>query len=223
MRVIEVPAVTDANGQLVCATTSTIASVLTLTSASTFFFPTSTSTDIYTVTNTYSSTPASGPAVPATTSAVTVSLTNIYYSASISYGGVYSTHTLTNRPTFVYTGINSNIQAYFAMHSTAAETDAGTVIQLTTPLVYLPDRGATGASSGLSVSVCAQTDALASYGYPPQEVRPTPKQWPYPDQSEVYKKLTMIRLSTLWDQTHIIIPFIPVLENVFPEALQSCL
>lgn len=68
---------------------------------------------------------------------------------------------------FFYSGINSNAEAYFGAVSlsgeptTSIDKPTGTIISLTTPFIYTPTRGASGAASTFIYSAyCSPTDGV---------------------------------------------------------------
>jgi hypothetical protein len=160
-KVIHVPAITDKDGNVACATRSSFPTTFVDVSRSTTSVPYTTAYDTRTSTQIFYTTSGSG--LLSAIGTVTTTLTDTYTrsEASVSSGGQF-TGTYTNIPIFT---VNPSAEAYF--DESASFKPTGTVYSLATPFIYLPSRGATG-KTGEALDGCTQGAGPENYGYPPQ-------------------------------------------------------
>ncbi|KAH8592125.1 hypothetical protein B0O99DRAFT_689906 [Bisporella sp. PMI_857] len=171
VKIITVPAVTDAGGNAVCATPSQGNSTGFSPGAG-LAKPTGPTSDIFAITSINSNAEAyfggssiSGR-VATTEGAITGATTRSAFTFTDTLGSLttrsVSTQLLhetlpvwarSNGETFVFT-----------------PSTTGVAITFPTPFIYLPPRGATGGTEAGAISVCLQTGGNENYGYVPQSV-----------------------------------------------------
>jgi hypothetical protein len=161
LKVIHVPAITDTNGNVACATRSAFPSIFTDFSRSTASIPYSTETDTATKTETFYTSSGSGLISAIGTTTATIEMPHTLTSESVSTGGQF-TSAYINLPVFT---VNPNAEAYFDGNASSKPT--ATLLSLATPFIYLPSRGATG-RTGEPLNACTQGAGPENYGYPPQ-------------------------------------------------------
>jgi hypothetical protein len=160
LKVIRVPAITDKDGNVACATRSSFPTTYVDFSRSTTVVPAT--TDYYTITKTETFFTTTGTGLLSAIGTVTATVTSPYTesSAVVATGGKY-TSTYTNIPVFT---VNPSAEAYF---DDPSATPTGTVFSLATPFIYLPSRGTTGKLGHLILDGCTQGAGPENYGYPP--------------------------------------------------------
>ncbi|CAG8948928.1 hypothetical protein HYFRA_00002055 [Hymenoscyphus fraxineus] len=164
LKVINVPAVKDEKGNLVCATTSSLPNLYTGFSESYTSIPTKTISDTKTLTATLYTTSGSGllSAIKTATLTTTVAF-NTNYKVSVSTGGAFTS--LYDAPTFT---ANSNAEEYFSTGK--SNQISATVLSLATPYIHFPTRGHPSVQT-LSkwFPPCEQLSGAENYGYPAQQ------------------------------------------------------
>jgi hypothetical protein len=150
VKIITAAAVTDSSGNVVCATFSGFPSVFPATSYSTSTYPYHTYWGTETHISILYSTLPSSLLTPYTTYTTVITYTDIISLLTYSPEGTFTT-TVTDELTFAYA--NQYAEAYFGSMDTEP---TGVVISLTTPFVYLPSRGANGATQD-SLNGCPQS------------------------------------------------------------------
>jgi hypothetical protein len=165
VKIITVPAVTDANGNVACATFSGFPSVFPETAFSTSSYPDTTYYDTETFIVTQYSTLPGGSSFLTPYTTYTTTTTYSYTDTIETYiPTAFYTTTVTDEPTFSYA--NQYAEAYFGNSNDTEPT--GVVISLATPFIYLPSRGIDGATQEVG-NLCAQSPGGSiDFGYVPQ-------------------------------------------------------
>ncbi|KAF4631166.1 hypothetical protein G7Y89_g6966 [Cudoniella acicularis] len=158
---LNVPAVTDSNGDFVCAIVSKSTNIYNDQSVSVTTIPTATSVITEVIVEILYTSVGSGYVSATGTTTVTSLISFIEVERSLSTGGSFAS---TESGIYVFT-VNSYAEAYFGPATTKP---TGTIISFATPYIYLPTRGATDATGNVADS-CTRGLGPEYYGYPVQQ------------------------------------------------------